>query len=72
MDKRLIKESIECAKKSAERYRHLAENMQGEGCHRILEDMEKDARQHAECLAEILDEELPQQAIAAAFRKYKK
>lgn len=57
MDKRLIKESIECAKKSAERYRHLAENMQGEGCHRIIEDMENDARQHAECLAEILDEE---------------
>ncbi len=57
MDKKLIRESIECAKKSAERYRHLAESMQGEGYHRMVEDMEKDAKQHIDCLEEMLDEE---------------
>lgn len=55
MDRSLVEESIENAKKSAERYKKLFDSLSGESPYcGMVEDMQKDLRQHAECLKEML------------------
>ena len=55
MDRSLIEESIENAKKSAEKYKKLFDSLSGESPYcGMVEDMQEDLRQHAECLKEML------------------